>query len=329
MGIAVVAALLSLTSACSGTSGATPTPSASVSASPSVSATPSPSETITPAPVVNNLDGIKVAGTFNTDATVTITSPMAIDQTRSTVLTAGTGAAVSDTAIVKVQYTGVNGRTMQVFDSSFGKSGAIELSLAGGVVAGFTKGLAGKNIGDRVLIAMPGADGYDSAQTLPTGIAKGDTLIFVVDIIDAQLSGPSGTPVAIPAGLPQVTDVNGKPSITIPAGATPPTTLVSQVVIQGSGAKVAAANYVLTHYVGYSWKTGKVVDDHFAEVDIDKLANSIDGFKTGLVDKAVGSRVLLVIPPADSWPNGNTNPVVEKGDTVVYVVDLLYTSAGQ
>jgi peptidylprolyl isomerase len=49
----------------------------------------------------------------------------------------------------------------------------------------------------------------------------------------------------------------------------------------------------------------------------------------GLVNQTVGSRVLLVIPPADAYPDGNEKPKVAKGETLVMVVDLLFTAAGQ
>ena len=47
-----------------------------------------------------------------------------------------------------------------------------------------------------------------------------------------------------------------------------------------------------------------------------------------LVGRRVGSRTLLVLPPDSGFPEGSNNPPVEKGDTVVYVVDLLFTAAG-
>jgi peptidylprolyl isomerase len=328
LGVAAIAALLALTSACTGSTKATPSPSASASATASADPSASASSTITPAPVVNTLDAIQVSGTFNADATVTVPSPMSIDETRSKVISQGSGQTVSATAIVKVQYVGVNGRTTQVFDSSFTSGKSVELSLDGGVVPGFTKGLTGQKVGSRVLIAMPGADGYDGSDKTSAGIYQGDTLVFVVDIVDSSYSGPSGTSVPVPANLPQVSDDNGKPKVIIPAGVTPPTTTTAQVVIQGTGAKVSAGDYLVTHYVGYSWTTGQVIDDHSTKVDIDKLVNAIQGMQTGLVNQNVGSRILLVIPTADSWPEGNTNPVVVKGDTVVYVVDVLYATSG-
>ena len=44
----------------------------------------------------------------------------------------------------------------------------------------------------------------------------------------------------------------------------------------------------------------------------------------GLTGQTVGSRVLLVIPPADGYPDGNATPSVKPGETLVLVVDLLF-----
>ena len=39
--------------------------------------------------------------------------------------------------------------------------------------------------------------------------------------------------------------------------------------------------------------------------------------------------MLLVIPPAQGYPDGNATPSVAPNDTLVMVVDLLFTTAGQ
>jgi peptidylprolyl isomerase len=45
----------------------------------------------------------------------------------------------------------------------------------------------------------------------------------------------------------------------------------------------------------------------------------------GLTDQTVGSRVLLVIPHTDGYPDGNATPSIKPGETLVMVVDLLFT----
>ena len=49
----------------------------------------------------------------------------------------------------------------------------------------------------------------------------------------------------------------------------------------------------------------------------------IPGWKKGLIGQTVGSRVMLIVPPADAYPNGSTNPPVKKGETLIYVIDIL------
>ena len=115
------------------------------------------------------------------------------------------GPLVGEGQSVEVNYYGVNGRTGKKFDESFTNGQPVAFSLAQ-VVPGFSKGLVGQRQGSRVLIAMPGKDGYDPMGGNPqAGIEVGDTLIFVVDLVDVQLAGPEGSTVQ-PRGLPTVTD---------------------------------------------------------------------------------------------------------------------------
>ena len=46
-----------------------------------------------------------------------------------------------------------------------------------------------------------------------------------------------------------------------------------------------------------------------------------------LVGQKVGSRVLLVAAPAEGYPQGNATPKVDPGATLVFVVDVLFTSS--
>ncbi len=322
--LAAAAALAALVlSACS--PAATPSPSASPSTSPSTTASPSasPSASVT---VSNNLDAISVKGAYGVKPTIAVKAPFAIDETRVKVLHEGTGTTIPTDGVVDAYYLGTDGRTGKVFDQNFdAKTGAV-FPLAN-VVPGFAKGLAGQRVGSRVLIAMPGSDGYDAAGgQASAGIEVGDTLIFVVDIVSGSVAGPTGKAIAPAAGLPAVTETDGKPTIAIPTG-NPPTSLQVQPLTAGTGAKVAAGDSIVARYVGVSWKTGKVIDDQFATPSSGALADTIPGWKKGLVGKRIGQRVLLVLPPAEGFPQGSNNPPVEAGDTVVYVVDILFAAS--
>lgn len=314
--ITALACLLALT-AC-GSPAATPSPTATPT---TASPTPSPSPSVK---VSDSLAAIKVTGGFGKQPKISVKTPFTIDKTRVDVLSAGKGRKALADGWVSVDYHGVNGRTGEVFDSSFTRGAPASFSLAR-VVTGFKTGLTGQAVGSRVLIAMPGSDGYDASGGSADGsIQVGDTLIFVVDILDASVAQPTGKTVTPPSGLPTVTGgAADSPTVTIPSGSAP-SSMSATVLIEGDGAKVTKKSTIVARYVGYSWKTGKLIDDQFATVSEGELSSTIPGWQTGLVGKRAGSRVLLVLPPKDGFPQGSNNPPVEAGDTVVYVVDVLF-----
>jgi len=326
--VAAVAASLSVLAACGGEGdpGSSASPSAPANGSPSAGASPSASKaSVKPS---DNLDAIKVTGAYGEEPKVSFKAPFAIDKTRTKVLSEGDGPVLEEGSTATLDYYGVNGRTGKKFDDSFSRGEPATFSLAQ-VVPGFSKGLTGQKQGSRVLIAMPGADGYDSNGGNPQiGVEVGDTLIFVVDIVAAPLDGPEGKKVDPKAGLPTVTDVKGVPEVTMPKTA-PPTKLTVQPIIQGDGAKVAASDTITFNYRWYTWD-GKLLEDSYTTGPQQyQLSGLLPGMAKGLTGQTVGSRVLLVIPPADGYPDGNATPKIEKGTTLVMVVDLLFTAPSQ
>jgi peptidylprolyl isomerase len=302
---------------------ATPTSASPSASSSSASPTPKPKSI----KASNNFDKVSVTGAFGEAPKVKVDSPWAIDKTRTKVLQAGKGPLVGEGQSVEVNYYGVNGRTGKKFDESFTRGQPIGFSLAQ-VVPGFSKGLAGQRQGSRVVIAMPGKDGYDQMGGNPqAGIEVGDTLIFVVDLVGVQLPGPEGAAIPPKAGLPTVSEKGGKPEITIPESA-PPTSLEAQPLIKGKGKKVGANDTVTFNYLWARWSDGKVLEQTYgSKPATTQLSGLLPGMAKGLEGQTVGSRVLLVIPPADGYPDGNATPSIKPGETLVIVVDLLFTQS--
>jgi peptidylprolyl isomerase len=307
---------------------ASPTPAAApTSASPSASQTPTPTPKPKQVKASNNFDKVTVTGAYGKEPKVKVDAPWAIDKTRTKVLDASNGPVISEGQSVEVNYYGVNGRTGKKFDESFSTGQPVAFSLAQ-VVPGFSQGLVGQRKGSRVLIAMPGKDGYDPMGGNPqAGIEVGDTLIFVVDLVDVELAGPEGSAVQPRAGLPTVTDNSGKPEITIPESA-PPTSLEVQPLIKGEGKKIGANNTITFNYLWVRWSDGKVLEESYGGKPANApLSGLLPGMVKGLEGQTVGSRVLLVIPPADGYPDGNATPSIKPGETLVMVVDLLFTQS--
>lgn len=130
----------------------------------------------------------KVAGNPGTGK-VSITLPEGVDPPAklvSRVLVHGSGAKLETGQRLMVQYEGVDWTTGKAFDSSFGK-GQIASFVFGSdtVISGWNSGLAGAHVGDRLLLVLPAKDAYGTKGVPSAGIGGGDTLVFVIDVVDA------------------------------------------------------------------------------------------------------------------------------------------------
>jgi peptidylprolyl isomerase len=168
--------------ASSGSPGATAGAS-SAATSPDAPASPESGLAGAPNTGAELLEGVEVHDAA--DGTPAITLPalgFTVPSSCNRVLTAGDGPVVGPGDAVEVDYAGVNGRTGEVFDSSYARQAPAAFALTG-VVAGFAKGLVGQTVGSRVLLAMPPEDGYGPNGNTRADIQGTDTILFVVDIL--------------------------------------------------------------------------------------------------------------------------------------------------
>lgn len=102
-------------------------------------------------------------------------------------LVVGDGAEVPAGATVTVDYIGVSCSTGKIFDSSYSAGQPATFPLDG-VIAGWTQGIPGMNVGGRRLLGIPPDLAYGDSPDSPL-IAPGETLWFVVDVKDVQAPG--------------------------------------------------------------------------------------------------------------------------------------------
>ena len=128
--------------------------------------------------------------TLGADGTPTITVPKGVTpaaQLVSQTLIKGKGAPVATGQTLTVHYTGLTYANGKVFDSTW-KAGRepfpFELGMQQ-VIAGWDTGLLGQTVGSQVLLVVPPVDGYGAAGNPQAGISATDTLVFVVDILNA------------------------------------------------------------------------------------------------------------------------------------------------
>lgn len=202
------------------------------------------------------------------------------------------------------------------------------------LLKGLQKALIGQKVGSRVLAVVPPSQGYGPSANPQGGVKASDTLVFVVDVLKSYTSKSSASGQQVSNGggaLPSVTSTQGSaPSVTIPANTQPPGHLTSLTLIRGSGQKVTKGQTLVVQYVGLTWANSKTFDSswkHGQPLAFQIGASPsqvIPGWDSGLVGQTVGSRVLLVIPPAQGYGSkGNPQAGIKGTDTLVFVVDIL------
>jgi FKBP-type peptidyl-prolyl cis-trans isomerase len=222
------------------------------------------------------------------------------------------------------------GKTQRLIGSTYSSGGPTMFS--GALLPGLSKALIGQRTGSRVLAVIPPKYGFGSAGNPPIGVKGTDTLVFVVDMLSAINNKASAVGRQVSDGggsLPTVTEPAGKAAtIKIPARTAPPKTLTAKTLVQGGGAKLVKGDYVIVQYTGVIWRTGKVFDSSWSRDEPFAFnlgeGQVIKGWDDGLLGRRVGSRVMLVIPPADGYGStGNPEAGIKGTDTIVFVVDIL------
>ena len=101
-------------------------------------------------------------------------------------LSQGDGAEATAGSTVSVHYVGVAHSTGEEFDASYNRGAPLDFRLGvGQVISGWDQGVQGMKIGGRRRLVIPPHLGYGDRGA--GGVIKpGETLIFVVDLIDVK-----------------------------------------------------------------------------------------------------------------------------------------------
>ena len=95
----------------------------------------------------------------------------------------GTGDTVSLDDVITVEYCGVGLSTGALFDASWARGAPATFQLSQGqLIQGWVDGIPGMKVGERRVLVIPSELAY--GQTPPPGIEPGETLIFVVELLD-------------------------------------------------------------------------------------------------------------------------------------------------
>jgi len=146
--------------------------------------------------------------------------------------------------------------------------------------------------------------------------------------VAAPVIAPVGDPLpGIPALSGTPTDLTG-PLATGPATTEPPTGLLAQDLVVGSGPAATADSTVDVRYTGTFYTDGREFDSSWSGGDQPvqfPLSRVVPGFADGIQGMQPGGRRVMVIPPALGYGSDTRGPI-PGNSTLVFVVDLVSVS---
>ena len=286
------------------------------------------------AAATDTYQAVTVTGAFGKAPKVTIPKVTGTGDLLAKTLIQGSGAKLTTADGLVGNYVAYDwsGKTSKLLGSSY-TTGTPSL-FVGQLLPGLETALIGQKLGSRVLAVIPPKDAFGTTGNSQEGIGAKDTLVFVIDLDSTfptttvpgtQSTSGGGT---LPTVTAPKTGSTAGPTIAIPAKTTAPKDLQVKTLITGTGAKVKSGQNLAVQYTGVIWRTGKIFDSSWSRnqpfTTVIGQGQVIKGWDTGLVGQTVGSRVLLVIPPAQGYGTAGASSAGIKGtDTLVFVVDIL------
>jgi peptidylprolyl isomerase len=257
-------------------------------------------------------DAVKVSGKVGNEAKVSFDKPLEISALQSTVVTEGDGDKLKSGDFIQFALTEFNAETGE-------KNGAIGQSegtlLPQQVSASSTLGqvLGCATVGSRVVATMPGDEDYPST-------------VDVLDVLKVVPTAAWGDVQEPKDGFPTVKlATDGTPSVTLPGGDMPKK-FEKETLKKGDGVKIAEGDAALVQYYGVSWNTKKTFDKSWGSTPftVQQVGTGVvDGFSKAIEGETVGSQVVAVLPPSSAYGEGKINDDDLKGQTLVFVIDII------
>ncbi len=268
---------------------------------------------------------VLVDGDLGEAPVIVADGPFDVDRVERSVLIEGSGAPVAAGDLVDATITILNATSGE---RASGTARARVLLSADATQPGLLTTILCTPPGSRVVGVVPADQAFGSVGQPELAIGPDDDVVFVVDLLAVIAQQAAGEAQALPDGFPALGfdfGPSGRPTVTIPDAAAPATT-VSGTLVDGAGAEVQAGDEVLVQFQAVNWRTHEVFDETWGDAPR-SLLTILPGVDAALVGRAVGSRVVVVVAPADGFGStGSPSSGVLPTDTVVYVVDILATT---
>jgi len=277
----------------------------------------------------SGLDSVTVEGDVGTSPEVTFDGQVSVSEVETETLITGEGDEVEEGDQVLTHLWIGNGFSQREALDTYKDKKPELLTVDDSVSKVFQTAMEGQTISSRVLVAAPAEDAFGEAGNPALEIANQDTVIFVIDLVSGVLDGPQGTDKDAPDWTPEIVEKDGVPTgLDFKGTPEPSDRLRIAPLVQGDGAKVEKGQTIVVDYLGQVYGGEAPFDASYSRGEPASFqigtGNVIKGWDQALVGRAVGSRVMLSIPPELGYGNeGNKDAGIKGTDTLYFVVDIL------
>lgn len=277
-----------------------------------------------------SIDGLTVSGDFGEEPKIEIDG-MDVEDVETAVAIEGDGSEMAEDGAALYRFVIANGKNGETVASNYQDNAPQQLVMSQEAEV-VTEAVDGKNIGSRILLAMPVVELLGEQGAPQVGLGPDDDLVMVIDLVEeaeAPLTAPEGESVEPPAWAPEVVEEDGDVTALdfSDTAKEQPTKFHAVPLIEGDGPAVKEGDSITVDYFGTVWGNGdKPFDESYSrEPTSFTLAKGslIDGWVKGLTGVKVGSRVMLVIPSDLGYGEEGSPPDIPGGATLVFVVDVL------
>jgi peptidylprolyl isomerase len=275
------------------------------------------------------LESLTVEGDLGTSPEVTFDGQVEVSKIETKTLITGDGPTVAEGDEVLTHLWIGNGFSQQKALDTYEDEKPELITVDDEIGKVFRAALEGQTVGSRVLVGAPAEDAFGEAGNSALGIGNKDTVIMVVDLASGVLEAPQGTEKDAPDWTPAIVDKKDVPdSLDFEGAPEPADRLRIAPLVQGDGATVEKGQTIVVNYLGQVFGGEAPFDSSFSRGEPTSFqigtGNVIKGWDQSLVGRAIGSRVLLSIPPDLGYgEDGNKDAGIKGTDTLYFVVDIL------
>jgi peptidylprolyl isomerase len=275
------------------------------------------------------VDKINVSGSAGAVPTVKFDLPLTSDKIETKVITEGDGPAFIGDQFVELEFMAINGSTGETLQATkFNGTDFSAQVIASGSYPDFCHAISGAKQGSRLAVLFPAAFAHNSEGNEESGLAKNDSVVYVIEVRRVYLPYAVGEAQSEQSGFPSVVRAeNGTPGIT-QLKSDAPAEFKMATLIKGAGDTVTQGDTVTLHYSGFVWGGEKFDSswDRGQPAQFELAAGQlIEGFIKALDGQTVGSQVIAVIPPSEGYGEQEQGSI-PANSTLIFVIDILGTT---